>query len=329
MKWIKANYDQFILGLLALVLLGLSGWLIYISLGFQDTFASVKAQVYQNNNVPPIDLSSINDAATSLQNPTSWAPTAGSGSLFVSIPYIISDDGQSLIDPATSPIPIHPPVPNQWLIVNHLDILDGNVLNEDPSGDGFSNLDKWKGVKGDGTDSCNPWDKNSHPPYWTKLRLVQYIKQPFRLLFNAYDGDVKKPGTLEFEINTIDINQPTQFVKVGDTIAGTSFKVTNFAFKSVTDPGTGGTTDVSELTVENVAKGITVTLVLNQVANSPDSYALFRYLWNSTQFQVELNQQFALLPDTNLRYTLVGVTDDGAVVQTPTGDKVNIPVLTQ
>jgi hypothetical protein len=329
MNWIKKNYDQFILGIVALVLLGLSGLLINNALSFQQIFASIKGQVYKNNNVPPIDTTDLKNAVAALKNPAQWELSNADGtegSLFISIPYVASADGTTLIDPRTGP-PLHPPVPNKWLIANKLDLLDNNVLNEDPDGDGFTNLDEWMGVKGDGSDSTDPQDKTSHPPYWTKLKLAQYIKQPFRLLFNAYDGDPTKPPTMEFQINTVDVNQPTQFVKFGDTIAGTKFKVIKFEVKSVTDSNTGSQTDVSELTVQNNETGDNVVLVLGQVANSPDSYADFRYLWNNTEFQVKKGKEFALLPDADLRYKLIDITEDSALIQTPTGQQVKIPKL--
>jgi len=52
-----------------------------------------------------------------------------------------------------------------------------------------------------------------------------------------------------YQINTIDFNQPTQFLKVGDTIKGTRFKIAKFVKKH--EPNKYGTNvDVSELTLE-------------------------------------------------------------------------------
>jgi len=325
MNWIKRNYDQFILALVALILLALSGLLINNAIGFQATFAGIRGEVFHNNNVPPVDLGPIQDAVAAIQAPAKWQRKSGQGSLFVSIPYTII--GDKPVDPSTSTTMLHPPVPNSWIIDHKLDILDSNVLNEDPSNDGFTNLDKWKGLNGDGSDAFDPQDKASHPPYWTKLRLKQYIKIPFRLLFNAYDGDIKQPDSLQFQINTVDVQQPTQFVKIGDTIAGTKFKVIGFAYKEVPDPNTGSKTDVSELTVQNSETGDDVILVLERIVDSPDSYADFVYLWNSTEFKVRERSEFVLLPEPNLRYKLVDITEDHALIQTPTGQKVSVPRL--
>jgi hypothetical protein len=326
MDWFKRNYDQAILAFVALVLLAVSGWFIYSAMGFQSIFAGIEAEVYHNNNVPPLDQSAITDAVGKINNPATWNLTDQEGSLFVSTPYIVEDG--TLYNPATSLVPLHPPVPNKWIINNKLDILDANVLNEDPSGDGFSNLDKWLGTKGDGSDAYDPNDKNSHPPYWTKLRLKQYIRQPFRLLFEGYDGDPKKPEGMDFQINPIDVaSAGTQFLHIGDIIGGTKFKIMHFEQKSIMDPNTQSQTDVSELTVQNTETGDNVVLVLNQTANSPDSYADFIYLWNNTEFQVKKGKQFALPPETTKIYILFDITDDNAVIQTPAGQKVTIHKL--
>jgi len=327
MDWIKRNYDQFILALVALVLVVLSGFLITNAIGFQETFAGIRGEVIHHNEIPPIDMSGLQEATDGLANPGKWELNADQGSLFVSIPYTVVDG--ALIDPRTSEHMLHPPVPNKWIIDHKLDILDNNVLNEDPDGDGFTNLDEWKGVKGDGSDSSDPNDPKSHPPYYTKLRLAQYIKQPFRLLFNAYDGDVKKPESLEFQINTVDIRQPSQFVKIGDIINGTKFKVIKFEFKDEPNASTGITRDVSELTVQNTETGDNVVLVLERIVDSPDSYALFRYLWNNTQFQVKKNKEFVLLPETTLRYKLIDISETDALIQTPAGQQVKVPHLEQ
>jgi hypothetical protein len=325
MNWIKRNYDQFILALVALILLALSAWLIMNALSFQDTFAGIRGQIFHNNAIPPVDTRDIKEAFSALGSPQQWVTKAGEASMFISIPYIAQ--GDDLIDPVTSKVMLHPPVPNAWLLKYNLDIRDPNVLNEDPDGDGFTNLDEWRGIKGDGSDGTDPNDKNSHPPYWSKLRLVQYIKQPFRLLFNAYDGEVKKPESLQFQINTVDVQQPSQFVKIGDMIQGTKFKVMGFKYKDVEDPSIGGHKDVSELIVQNTENQDNVTLVIETIVDSPDSYALFDYLWANKEFEVKKGKEFVLLPDATLRYKLIDISDTEALIQTPTGQQVKIPRL--
>ncbi len=66
--------------------------------------------------------------------------------------------------------------------------------------------------------------KTSHPDYLSKLKLKSFSEEPFRLMFSSWVGDT-------FAINTIDLKEPTQFLKIGDTIAGTRFKIVKFERK--------------------------------------------------------------------------------------------------
>ncbi len=143
-----------------------------------------------------------------------------------------------------------------------------DVLEQDPDNDGFNNLDEWAG-------HTNPTDPNSHPEYYTKLKLKSATEEPFRLVFSSWVGDT-------FAINTIDMKQPTQFVKVGDSIKGTRFKVTKFVEKY--QPNKYGTNvDVSELTLEQDETHQQLTLVKEKVAMSPESVATFVYTWGGRQ----------------------------------------------
>ncbi len=93
---------------------------------------------------------------------------------------------------------------------------------------------------------------------------------PFRLLFNAYDGDPKKdtPEKFEFQINTIDLKQPSEFLKIGATITKTKWKLAKFAYKTVINPKTEEPEDVSELTLVNTETKETLVLILNRVTDS-------------------------------------------------------------
>ena len=90
---------------------------------------------------------------------------------------------------------------------------------------------------------------------------------------------------------------------------------------------TGEQQDVSELIVQNTETGENVVLVLEKIVDSPDSYALFRYLWNNTQFQVKKNQVFALPPEPTVQYKLIDIKETEALIQPPKGDNITVPHL--
>ena len=50
------------------------------------------------------------------------------------------------------------------------------------------------------------------------------MREPFRMIFASYVGDT-------FGINATDLKEPTQFLKLGDTVGGTRFKIVKFTEK--------------------------------------------------------------------------------------------------
>jgi hypothetical protein len=187
------------------------------------------------------------------------------------------------------------------------------------------NIVRWNILES--SDSTQTGIPTSQQPFYTQLRLIRDIKRPFRLLFNAWDGDVNKPESLTFQINTIDLRRPSQFVKIGDVIAGTKFKVRKFEYKPISQMGS--TNEVSELTLQDTETGNDVILILERIVDFPESYALFRYLCNNTQFEVKKGKEFVLLPETTLRYRLIDLTEGGAQIETPAGMKVTVPHMDQ
>ena len=126
------------------------------------------------------------------------------------------------------------------------------------------------------------------------------------------------------------MKQPTQFLKLGDTIAGTNFRIADFKQKSAKDRY-GTDVDVSELTLEKIDTNEQLTLVKERVAISPESVATFVYSWKERrEFTVKKDQEFSLPPQADIRYKLVDVQPTKAVIvsnQNP-DTPVEIPPLT-
>jgi len=195
---------------------------------------------------------------------------------------------------------IHPPVPNEWLDQFGLPIADADVLTQDPDGDGFTNLDEWQF-------HTNPTDKNSHPEYLTKLKMKSFAREPFRMRFDSWVGDT-------YGINTTDLKEPTQFLKLGDTIHGTEFKIVKFTEKHDTNKY-GTKMDVSELTLENRETHEQLSLVKEKIMTSPESVANFVYEWGERrEFAVKKGQEFCLKPEEQIKYKLVDVLPSRAVI---------------
>ena len=295
LDWIKAHYDRVTL-IAAAILLFISAIAIWWSvIQFGNRLVSPQPPRPKTASQPAVAVE-LDRAAEQLEQPVQWKGSARSG-LFVPERHFIGADGL----PATlQNTQVHPPVPNEWFEKYGLPIEDADVLDQDPDKDGFTNLDEWQG----GTD---PIDKNSHPDYLTKLHLVTATEEPFPYVFSSRAGN-------KFGINSIDLNEPTQFLRVGDIVRGTDFKIVNFTEKSARNQY-GTNDDVSELLLEHQQTHVQVTLVKEKVATSPQSVATFVYTWGGRrEFEVRKDQEFSLKPNEEIKYKLVDVQPDKAVI---------------
>jgi hypothetical protein len=296
MDWIRTHYERvaLIAGAIFLFFCAILIWRNAVKFGAD--FAGRETAHELKNASPPRKAIELGHAEEKLQQPAQWTFRERSG-LFVPEKHFIDANGL----PATlKTTEVHPPVPNEWLEQFGLPIADADVLSQDPDADGFNNFEEWQG-------HTNPIDKNSHPDYLTKLKLKSFSLEPFRMMFSSWVEDT-------FAINTIDLTQPTQFIKVGDTIAGTRFKIVKF--KEKYRPNQYGTrVDVSELLLEQEESKAQLTLVKEEVAISPESVATFVYSWGERrEFQVRKDQEFSLKPQEEIRYKLMDVQPTKAVI---------------
>ncbi len=295
LDWIKAHYDR-VAVIAAATFLFISAIAIWWSaIQFGNRLVSPQQPRAKTASQPAVAVE-LDRAAEQLEHPAQWKGSTRSG-LFVPERHFIGADGL----PATlQNTQVHPPVPNDWFEKYGLPIENADVLDQDPDKDGFTNLDEWQG----GTD---PTDKNSHPDYLTKLHLVSATEEQFRYIFTSRSGN-------RFGINTIDQSEPTQFLKVGDTIRGTEFKIVKFTEKHVRNQY-GINVDVSELLLEHEQSHTQVTLVKGEVATSPQSVATFVYTWGGRrEFEVRKDQEFSLKPLEEIKYKLVDVQPAKAVI---------------
>ena len=297
MDWIKAHYDRvaFFAAAALLFISSVAIWWGVVQFG-NRLAAAVQKTPPPKNASPPGKAVELTRAAEQLQHPTQWK-TGGRSGLFVPEKHFIGADGLPTTLKNTQ---VHPPVPNEWFEKYNLPIQDADALDQDPDGDGFTNLDEWQG-------GTNPIDKDSHPDYLTKLHLVSATEEAFPFIFSSWVGST-------FAINTVDQSEPTQFLKTGDVLRGTKFKIVKFTEKH--DRNQYGTKiDVSELDLEHEESHAQVTLVKEKTAISPQSVVTFVYSWGGRrEFEVRKDQEFSLKPLEEIKYKLVEVQPDKAVI---------------
>ena len=295
MTWIRGNYDR--------VMVFAAGAFLFVSVlliaknvwQFSDNLA-LPTPPAPKPAAPPPKAVELEQAMEKLKQPGQWTFSGRSG-LFVPEKHFIAANGL----PATlQTTEVHPPVPNEWLEQFNLPIADADVLTQDPDGDGFNNLEEWQ-------NQTAPTDKASHPPFIAKLKMKSSGQEPFRLVFASWVGET-------FGLNTNDLKAPTQFLKIGDSIRGTKFKIVRFTEKYDTNKY-GTKIDVSELTLENRETHEQLTLVKEKVISSAEFVANFVYEWGERkEFAVKKDQEFSLKPIEQIKYKLINVLPDRAVV---------------
>lgn len=296
MSWIRAHYDRVAALAAALFLLCSALFVTHDVLQFGENLTVALLPPAPKSALPPPKAVEMERATERLRLPAQWTFSGPSG-LFVPEKHFIDANGL----PATlQTTEVHPPVPNEWLEGFGLPIADGDVLNQDPDADGFSNLEEWQ-------DHTHPTDKDSHPAFIAKLKMKSFLQEPFRLVFASWVDNT-------FAINTNDLKEPTQFLRLGDSIRGTKFTLLRFTEKHEANKY-GTKIDVSELTLENRETHEQVNLVKEKIMISPESVANFVYAWGgSREFAVKKDQEFSLKPDERIKYKLVDVQSSKAVV---------------
>jgi hypothetical protein len=295
MTWIRANYDRVMVFAATAFLLGSVVLITKNAWQFGDNLA-LQAAPLPKPATPPSAAIEVEQAMERLKRPAQWTFSGRSG-LFVPEKHFIGANGLPATLQTTA---VHPPVPNEWLEQFNLPIAEADVLTQDPDGDGFNNLEEWQ-------NQTAPTDKASHPPFIAKLRMKSFGQEPFRLVFASWVGET-------FALNANDLKAPTQFLKIGDSIRGTKFKIVKFTEKYDTNKY-GTKVDVSELTVENRNTGEQLTLVKEKIMIAPESVANFVYEWGERkEFAVKKDEEFSLKPMDQIKYKLINVLPDRAVI---------------
>ncbi len=309
MEWLKENYDR-ALALAGVLFLVVSlAFILFGARNFHERFSAPQSVASPNDNIPAGKSLQIAETVQKLEAPSPWKPKGRSG-LFVPEKHFIGANGEPT---ALRNALLHPPVPNEWLEEFDLPMAESDILTQDPDGDGFTNRDEWEG-------HSNPTDRDSHPPYISKLRLRSSSEEAFPLIFSSSIGD-------NYAINNLDRRKPTQFLHLGEMVQGTRYQLTNYSEKHAINQY-GTTIDVSELTLEEVETHGVVRLVKEKPTISPESVANFVYTWGGTEqnFSVKKDEEFTLKPEGEVKYRLREVRPEKAIVAPMTKPEENIEI---
>ncbi|MCX6875740.1 MAG: thrombospondin type 3 repeat-containing protein [Verrucomicrobia bacterium] len=164
MSWFSQNYEKAAVGGAAVAALGFAflGWFKVGSVP-TDFNANTQGSGSNDSSIPSADLVPMALASLALNHAWTQAETDGRiVDLFTGIPlYIERDRPDKPLDLLKSPA-IHSPIPNPWWIEHRLDPGFADSPNRDADGDGYTNLEEFKG-------KTDPNDPKSHPPLIAKL----------------------------------------------------------------------------------------------------------------------------------------------------------------
>jgi hypothetical protein len=325
--------------------------LILTAAGLAFWFPSVEditgvASTDPTGHVPAkLNPDEVQQQLSSWTSPVSWDPRADGHRLFIADGFIFYPsaypDGD-YIKPVNPGTRTPSGVLISWYQKYGLDFTDPHIDQEDPDGDGFSNIVEFKndpvGVRQkaadcDGTKSTNPLDPNSHPSLLARLRMQKYDSTPFHMTFRGYE---KEGDTYFFQIYLSDLASSAQpgLKKTGDPLGVEGYTIGAFHQSIVTkeNPNTHITEQVDESTLE-VTKpeiGFTKTLPYRQEVDSPESTADFVMLMPTQRdnvVKVPRGQTFTP-PLITTSYLVIDATDAGAVIQdTKTKQNITIPLL--
>ncbi len=182
-----------------------------------------------------------------------------------------------------------------------LDISQIDLRTQDPDGDKFTNEEEFLG-------STDPNKADSRPPYHTLLKLVHIQREMVRVVFTSYTGT-------SYAINTVDLKQPTQFVRIGGPIRGTKYRIAAFTPKKV-KVAVGAAQydkDISELQVEDPESGTKAVLVLGTMTNLGEEQIWVDYRFNGQRMVLKKKQSFTLPPE-NTPFQVVDIQARSAVL---------------
>jgi hypothetical protein len=303
-----SNYERIILALVALLAIGVAGWLIYSKLGFADTLQS-KA-IPPHNDMEPPPVAKVDSAIKrAIEVPKPWiAPVRNNKAVPLNKAVLLAIKGEEVIDMYLENPLMRPPMSNAFLRENDLDWQYPNVGDLDPDNDGFNNLEEF-------TKNTKPKEPQSHPPLTDKLFMVERIAKDYRIVLRNSSGQLSLPDEPKRKTYFIDLAkvgaEPAQFFGGN----GDRFKVLKFEVKKMPDPRLGER-DVSELTVEDIVTKKPIVLVMGVETN------LAEY---SVKFEFRLKQIFPLAPvekggtfripeHEDTTYKVIDIQEDKAVV---------------
>lgn len=341
MSWFSKNYEKAALGGAVAVALGLAymGWSKFGSVD-QDFTTGLSGKGNNNTAVRNADL--IPQGMASLQRKRIWEQGLDGDrpvDLFTGIPLFVSSTApEKPVDLPTAE-PVHPPIPNNWWIVNRLDPGFADSPSRDPDQDGFTNLEEFKA-------KTDPNDFKKTPPLIAKLMYVRDESLTWALRPGYGDGAGKFPFTFKDTKGQSNKTGAADMISPGEMFftkapMANRFKLLGSEVRKEVTKSTKQEKDVTIVRIEDQRPNKKGTIYeipsplsedrMNEYLNYDRTaiLSLEAVGQGGKEFKVEENTTFSLPFDSGKKdYLAKKVTPESVVIEytTPTGETKSITI---
>ncbi|HUF62852.1 MAG TPA: Amuc_1099 family pilus-like system protein [Verrucomicrobiales bacterium] len=317
---IKNHWDQIVLIVASVVAIGCSGYFIFRSLTFAKEFEAA--------DVPPVvklketGLTDLETAAGLYRGEVAWAKPEGAWGLFRSVPIVLDAQGEARRVEAEG-TPVLPPLSNAYILKHGLDITSPDLLRQDPDGDGFTNEEEF--INGE----TDPNNRADHPPFYTKLCLVELMPSDYTLIYETTTGNQHQIKRIR---KTASGDETDNFwMREGESFDdGDRFRLDRYEKVEGVNPRTDTKVDLSVVTVTDMATGANQTFELERAKPFPlpTFTGIFRDALDTDRgdFKIKEGDSIILSKDTDsIPYKVIKVTEDEAEIENPEGESIIVP----
>lgn len=277
----QGSYEKIILTISALLTIGVAGYLVLLSQGFEESLAV--EQPGARNSLNPPNTPAMAEAIEAIQKKYAWLSPVRNGKPVPLNKSVLLVTKQGELFDLTLPEPqFRPPMTNLFVVGDKSksppeDQLPGlfspNLGDLDADADGFSNLEEFNA-------KTNPRDAQSMPPLTDKLFLRQRISHDYIVKLVSGDGATFQVQRLKPEPKMskfVSVNQGFGFEKGSERFKATS------AEKKTIDHPTLGQKEVFVLKIMDLSTNKEFEAAEGIEVNLAEYEAEFEFRWKTRQ----------------------------------------------
>lgn len=300
----NGKYEKVLLGIAAVIALGIAGYLVWTSQSFGDRLVRRSGTSKNDPGQPPTAV--VNATIKRLTEKITWvSPIIKGKPVPLNKSVLLVKKGDQLFDLQLPEPAFRPPMTNAFLVENNLpDILSPNVGQLDADSDGFSNLEEFEG-------KTNPQDPKSHPPFTNKLVLKRRITFDYIIKLNSSSSPYQVQRMTPEPKKSVFVSADEEF---GFDRGVVRFKVLSFEKKTVADARVGEK-DVSELKLLDKSTNQEIKLVKGEELNLAEYEAEFEFLLGERPTRTVKKGDTFQIPGIGTTYRLLEIDENSAVIQ--------------